>query len=78
VTARTIKRTSIIPSLAHTAFSSTLRSFAWREKGKGSKSKRRKTTHMASLATSESQCTQATPRLEIIASRSEKVPDAGF
>jgi len=33
---------------------------------------------MASLATSESHCTQATPRLEIIASGSEKVPDAGF
>ena len=33
---------------------------------------------MASLATSESHCTQATPRLEIIASGSKKVPDAGF
>jgi len=41
-------------------------------------SKRRKTTHMASLATSQSQCTQATPRLEIIASGSGKVPDTGF
>ncbi len=41
-------------------------------------SKMKKTTHMASPATSESQCTQATPRLEIIASRIEKVSDTGF
>jgi hypothetical protein len=41
-------------------------------------SKRRKTIHMASLATSENQWTQATPRLEIIANESVKVPNTGF
>ena len=41
-------------------------------------SKRRKTTHMAGLATSENQCTQATPRLEIIANGSVKVPNTSF
>ena len=46
--------------------------------GKGSMSKRRKTIHMASVATSENHCTQATPRLEIIANGSVKVPNTGF